>query len=104
MKERKVPMRKCVGCMQSREKQELIRIAAYEGQISVDPTGRAKGRGVYICRNSAECREKADKRKALERAFSMAIPPETKNRIFEELKAADQAGGAETGHAKGQEQ
>ena len=55
--------------MQSKEKQALIRIAAYEGQISVDPSGRAKGRGVYICKNSPDCREKAEKRHALERAF-----------------------------------
>ncbi len=89
MKERKVPMRKCVGCMQSKEKQELIRIAAYEGQLSVDPSGRAKGRGVYICKNSPECREKADKRRALERAFSMAIAPEVKTEIFAQLAALD---------------
>ena len=44
LKERKVPMRKCVGCMQSKEKQALIRIAAYEGQISVDPLLRMKCR------------------------------------------------------------
>lgn len=91
MKERKVPMRKCVGCMQSKEKPELIRIAAYEGQLSVDPSGRAKGRGVYICKNSPECREKADKRRALERAFSMAIAPEVKKEIFAQLAALDEA-------------
>lgn len=84
-------MRKCVGCMQSKEKQELIRIAAYEGQLSVDPSGRAKGRGVYICKNSPECREKADKRRALERAFSMAIAPEVKEAIFAQLAALDEA-------------
>ena len=65
MKERKVPMRKCVGCMQSKEKQTLTRIALYEGQICVDPSGRAKGRGVYLCKNSPDCLEKADKRRAL---------------------------------------
>lgn len=89
MKERKVPMRKCVGCMQSKEKQELIRIAAYEGKLSVDPSGRAKGRGVYICKNSPACREKADKRHALERTFSMAIAPEVKEAIFAQLAALD---------------
>ena len=73
MKERKVPMRKCVGCMQSKEKQALIRIAAYEGQISVDPSGRAKGRGVYICKNSPDCREKAEKRRALERSWQLLM-------------------------------
>ena len=101
MKERKVPMRKCVGCMQSKEKQALIRIAAYEGQISVDPSGRAKGRGVYICKNSPDCREKAEKRRALERAFSMAIEPESKKEIFAQLAAFDDAAdGADAGKGR----
>ena len=40
--------------MQSKEKQTLTRIALYEGQICVDPSGRAKGRGVYLCKNSPD--------------------------------------------------
>ena len=52
MKERKVPMRRCIGCMTSKEKQELIRIACYEGRITLDESGRAKGRGAYLCRRS----------------------------------------------------
>ena len=68
MKDRKIPMRKCVGCMTSKEKKELVRIAGFEGQLSVDLTGRAKGRGAYLCRN-ADCLEKAFRKKALGRAF-----------------------------------
>ena len=86
MKERKIPMRRCIGCMQSREKGCLIRIAGYEGQLSLDPTGRAKGRGAYLCKANPDCWEKAYKRKALERSLGMEITPEAKEKIFNQLK------------------
>ena len=86
MKDRKIPMRRCVGCMTSREKQELVRIAGFESRISVDTTGKAKGRGAYLCRNNPDCWEKAYKRKALERSLGMEISPETKEIIFAELR------------------
>ncbi|MCI7619765.1 MAG: YlxR family protein [Firmicutes bacterium] len=86
MKDRKIPMRRCVGCMTSREKQELVRIAGFESRISVDTTGKAKGRGAYLCRNNPDCWEKAYKRKALERSLGMEITPDAKESIFAELK------------------
>ena len=42
--------------MESKPKGELIRIAGFEGQVCVDTTGRAKGRGVYICPDEAVSR------------------------------------------------
>ena len=100
MKERKVPMRKCVGCMQSKEKQTLTRIALYEGQICVDPSGRA----MYLCKNSPDCLEKADKRRALERAFSMTIAPEVKQEIFARIAELDDLEPAsDDGSGKGQD-
>ena len=92
MRERKIPMRRCVGCMESKEKNKLIRIAGYEGNISVDLIGRAKGRGVYLCRDNEECWKKAFKKKALERSLGMPVGEEQKNDILrklEELKNAD---------------
>ena len=86
MKERKIPMRRCIGCMQSREKQFLIRIAGYEGQLTLDPAGRAKGRGVYLCKDSRDCWQKADKRKAIERNFDMSVSAEMKAEIFRQLE------------------
>jgi predicted RNA-binding protein YlxR (DUF448 family) len=44
--EKKIPMRRCVGCMESKPKNQLIRIAGYEGNVSIDRTGKAKGRGI----------------------------------------------------------
>ena len=86
MKERKIPMRRCLGCMTSKEKRELVRIAGFEGQLSVDLTGKAKGRGAYLCMRNPDCWEKAYKRKALERSLGMEISPETKEIIFAELR------------------
>lgn len=78
------PMRTCIGCRESRPKKDMIRIACYEGSISVDVTGRAKGRGVYICRNS-ECLEKAKKTGAVKRGFRMDFDPEDLERVYTEL-------------------
>ena len=86
MKDRKIPMRRCVGCMTSKEKQELVRIAGFEGELSLDLTGRAKGRGAYLCKANPDCWEKAYKRKALERSLGMEITPEAKEKISNQLK------------------
>lgn len=85
MKTKKIPMRRCVGCMESKPKSELIRVAGYEGQVSIDVTGKAKGRGVYLCPNT-ECFQKAQKRKAIGRNLEMDITPEQLEKLFEELK------------------
>lgn len=86
MKDKKVPMRRCVGCMESKEKTELVRIAGYDGNIAIDQTGRAKGRGAYLCRGSKACLEKACKRKALERSLDMTLTEEQKQDIFAQLE------------------
>ncbi len=86
---KKTPMRRCVGCMTSKPKNELTRIACYEGEVHVDPTGKAKGRGVYVCPNEA-CIAKAYKTKALMRSLGMQIEKETLDRIFEELNGQNE--------------
>lgn len=84
-KNKKVPMRRCVGCMESKPKNTLVRIACYEGEVTVDPSGKAKGRGVYLCPNK-ECMEKARKRRSLQRNFEVEISEETLQNIFTELE------------------
>ncbi|MDQ7028490.1 MAG: YlxR family protein [Ardenticatenia bacterium] len=45
-----IPIRTCVACRTRRPKRELIRVVRTpEGQVQVDPTGKAKGRGAYLC-------------------------------------------------------
>lgn len=80
---KKVPMRMCVGCREMRPKKELVRVVrSSEGTVSIDPVGKAPGRGAYICPNP-ECFSRARKSKALERAFEQKIEPA----IYEQLEA-----------------
>ena len=73
---KKIPMRKCVGCGEMKPKKELLRILRTEtGEFVVDALGKANGRGAYLCR-SVECFQKAVKNRGLERSFKQAIPPE----------------------------
>ncbi len=85
MKQRKTPMRMCTGCGEMKEKRSLVRVVrSANGEISLDLTGKANGRGAYICRN-AECLKKAQKSKRIERAFEMSIPEQIYNRMSEEI-------------------
>ena len=80
----RVPMRRCIGCMESKPKGELLRIAFYEGRLSADPGGKAKGRGVYLCPNG-DCIALARKKHALQRNFKQNFSEEETERVFEEI-------------------
>lgn len=100
MKQRKMPLRKCTGCGEMKEKRELIRVVKApdtkdengeiiaKGEISLDLTGRKAGRGAYVCRNLA-CFEKARKERRFERSLSCKIPDEVYEQMQSELAAAD---------------
>ena len=48
--EKKVPMRKCVGCGEMKSKKEMMRVLkTAENEIVLDTTGRKNGRGAYLC-------------------------------------------------------
>lgn len=73
MKQRKVPLRMCLGCLEKKPKKELIRVVKNnENVISLDRTGKSPGRGAYICINVA-CLEKAVKGKHFEKAFEIKM-------------------------------
>ncbi len=78
---KKIPQRTCIGCREKKDKKDLIRIVRNkEGIITLDKTGKANGRGAYIC-NNIECLEKAIKSKALERTFEMEISEDVYNEL-----------------------
>ncbi len=79
---KKIPLRQCIGCGESKSKKEMIRILKTETEgIILDPTGRKNGRGAYIC-PSSECLKKAIKSRGLDRSFKMQVPKE----VYETLK------------------
>ena len=50
MSNKKIPLRQCVGCLEMKPKNELIRvIKTVEGNVELDSTGKKNGRGAYIC-------------------------------------------------------
>lgn len=56
--EQRQPQRTCVACRTTANKRELVRIVrSAENRIVPDPTGKAPGRGAYLCTNLA-CWEK----------------------------------------------
>ncbi len=82
---RKVPMRRCVGCQEMKSKKEMIRvIRTQEGEFSLDATGKKNGRGAYIC-PSGECLRKAVRNKGLERSFKQPIPAQVYEALEKEM-------------------
>ena len=79
---KKIPLRRCLGCIESKPKNELCRVVkTADGEIILDKTGKKNGRGAYICSNR-ECLEKAIKAKRLEKEFDVKIS----ENIYTELR------------------
>ena len=73
---KKKPTRRCTGCGEHFEKQELVRIVRSPiGEISLDTTGKKPGRGAYICKN-ATCLRKAPKARRIEQNLGVPISDE----------------------------
>jgi uncharacterized protein len=85
----------------TRQKRELVRIVREpSGSINPDPSGRAAGRGAYICRTT-DCLDLAIKKGALGRALKSPIPADLRERIAEIL--ASEMTSTIEGGAHGQE-
>ena len=70
---KKIPMRRCVVTNESFPKKELLRIVKNkEGEVKVDTTVKANGKGAYI-KKDLSVLELAKKRNSLERALETKI-------------------------------
>jgi predicted RNA-binding protein YlxR (DUF448 family) len=85
VKKMKIPMRRCTGCQEMKNKKEMIRVLKTpEGEIVLDATGRKNGRGAYLC-VSRDCLAKAVKNKGLERSLKAEIPESVYETLEKEL-------------------
>ena len=83
--QKKIPQRQCMGCRERKAKKELIRVVrTTEGSVILDFSGKANGRGAYIC-PQMECLKKAQKAKSLERSLEVPIPQEVYERLEKEM-------------------
>lgn len=80
---KKIPMRSCIVTLEKLPKKELIRVVRTpEGNVIVDVTGKANGRGAYL-KKDIETFEKAKKSKVLNKKLEVEVP----DSIYEELKS-----------------
>lgn len=78
---KKMPERTCVITKEKTLKKDLLRVVRDNtGNVSVDATGKANGRGAYL-KKDKEVINKAKTTKALERILEVTIP----DSIYEEM-------------------
>ena len=81
MKIRKIPMRTCVVTREKCEKKDLLRVVRdNNGNVFVDNTNKANGRGAYL-KKDKDVILKAKDSKVLERHLEVKIPES----IYDEL-------------------
>lgn len=78
--------RSCIACGAHGQKAGLYRIVRGPEGASFDPTGRAPGRGAYVC--SAECLDAACKTGKLDRALRTKLGHDDYERIAGDLARA----------------
>lgn len=82
MKTKKIPMRSCVVTHEKLPKSELVRVVRTpEGNVVVDESGKANGRGAYLKRDLSVF-EKAYNSHVLNKILEVEVP----DSVFDELR------------------
>ncbi len=81
---RRQPQRTCVACRDTGDKRSLTRLVrAPDGHVHLDRTGRANGRGAYLC-DRPQCWERAlGRADVLGRALKATLSAEDRAAILE---------------------
>jgi len=70
------PLRSCAVCRSVHPKREMTRLVRRaDGSVSVDPSGKAAGRGTYLCDDPA-CHEPARLADGVRRTLDVAVEPD----------------------------
>ena len=84
-KNKKIPLRRCVGCGEMKPKSQLLRVVKTPDEdFLLDETGKTNGRGAYLCKSS-ECCEMVVKSKGFQRSFKCDIPTEIFGKLAREI-------------------
>ena len=83
-KQKKIPLRQCIVCRELKEKKAMIRVVKNsDGMIFLDFSGKAAGRGAYVCDNP-ECIKKLKAKRMLDKTFSCRVDDKVYASIEEE--------------------
>ena len=90
-KQKKIPLRQCLGCNEHKPKKELLRVLRTpEGEVVLDFSGKRSGRGAYICYD-LKCLKKARKSRRIESNLEITIPEEIYDKMESELEEYERA-------------
>lgn len=85
MKEKKIPLRKCVITGEQHPKGEMFRVVRTpEGDVVIDLTGKVRGHGAYVSKDKKVI-EMARKKKILNRALEIEVPEKIYDELIEKL-------------------
>lgn len=85
---RKPPVRTCVACRTTSDKRALVRVVRTpEGDVHVDPTGKANGRGSYVCATQ-ECFDNAIVKRRFDSALRVNLKEDDLDRLRREFDEA----------------
>ena len=88
-KQRKIPLRQCLGCNERKPKKELLRVVRTpEGEIELDFNGKRSGRGAYICPD-ASCFKKARRSKRIDNMLECEIPESVYDEMEKKISEGD---------------
>ena len=77
--------RMCFICRSIKNKDEMLRLVkTSSGEILIDKSGKANGRGAYICKDE-KCIQQIKKQKILNKAFKCEFPVSIYTKLCEEL-------------------
>lgn len=83
-KKKNIPLRMCIACREMKPKGEMTRVVrSADGEIKLDPTGKAPGRGAYVC-NGEDCLKKLQSKKLLHKTFSADVSADVYQSVEEE--------------------
>lgn len=86
MKEKKIPLRKCVITNTQHPKSEMFRIVrSPEGVVGIDLTGKAKGHGAYVVKDT-QAILLAKKKKALNHFLEVEVPDSVYDQLVDLIK------------------
>ena len=85
MSTKELPLRKCVACGQMFTKDKLFKVVKTKDEIIFDKTGKAQGRGAYVCK-SKDCIDLSFKKKSFNRALKQAVSNEVFDYLYMELE------------------
>lgn len=81
MKDKKT-IRKCIGCFQDRDRDEMIKVTRENktGEVFINPNSKIFGRSVYLCYNKT-CIENSFKKNKLMKFLKTNLTDDFKERL-----------------------